>query len=80
MNETEMTVDGVKMHTWRAVRKQQMRKLRKQTRSIVLFMALTEAMRVGPVQIAMAGQEGYPKPGPKDYGVCRLLSQRQELS
>lgn len=32
-------------------------------------MALIEAMRVGPVQMVYAGKQGYPAPGPEDFGV-----------
>lgn len=76
MNEVETNTEGVKMHTWRAVRRRNLRMLRKQTRSIVLLMALMEAMRVGPVQIVFAGKDGYPAKGPEDYGVRRKLSAR----
>ena len=71
-SEQETTVtneDGVKMQSWHSVRRYNMRKLRKNTRHIVLLMALIEAMRVGPVQMVYAGKQGYPAPGPEDFGV-----------
>lgn len=70
LQETVTTEDGVKMYTWRAVRRQHLRMLRKQTRTIVFFMALIEALRVGVVDIVYAGHNGTKAPGPEDYGVC----------
>lgn len=70
LQETETTVDGVKMYTWRAVRRQQLRKLRKQTRSLVFFMAMVELTRVTAIDLVYQGAHGTKAPGPEDYGVC----------
>lgn len=69
LQETMTTEDGVKMYTWRAVRRQQLRKLRKQTRSIVFFMALIEVLRVGAADIVYGGKHGTHARGAEDYGV-----------
>jgi hypothetical protein len=45
------------------------RALRRQTRHIVLLMALMEALRVGPAQIVLAGKDGYPPRGEDDFGI-----------
>lgn len=44
--------------------------MRKQVRSVVLLMALMEALRVGPVQLVYAGREGYPAAGEDDFGIA----------
>jgi len=69
LQETETTEDGVKMYTWRAVRRQHLRALRKQTRTIVFFMALIEILRVGVVDMVYAGKHDTKAPGPEEYGV-----------
>lgn len=63
---------------WKTVRRHHLRRMRKQVRSIVLFMALMEALRVGPIQLVYAGKHGYPEAGPEDFGVrsSRALSIR----
>ncbi|EXJ88218.1 hypothetical protein A1O1_05148 [Capronia coronata CBS 617.96] len=58
------------VESWQQIRRQNLRMMRKQVRSIVLLMALIEAIRVGPVQIVYAGRQGYPAPGPEDYGIA----------
>lgn len=73
LQKTITSEDGVEMYTWRAVRRQQLRKLRKQTRSIVFFMALLEALRVGAADIVYGGKHGTKERGPEDYGVCSAL-------
>ena len=70
LQETLTTENGVKMYTWRAVRRQQLRKLRKQTKSIVFFMALMEVLRVGAADIVYGGKHETHARGPEDYGVC----------
>ncbi|KEF59541.1 uncharacterized protein A1O9_04385, partial [Exophiala aquamarina CBS 119918] len=55
---------------WKTVRRYHLRKMRKQVRSVVLFMALMEALRVGPIQLVYAGKQGYPEPGPEDFGIA----------
>ena len=64
------------VETWKDIRRFNLRKMRKQVRSVVLFMALMEAIRVGPVQIVFAGKEGYdyPAPAQDDFGVSITLS------
>lgn len=73
LQETETLQDGTRMYTWRAVRRQQLQKLRKQTRLIVLFMALIEIMRVGVIDLVYQGKHGTKAPGPEDYGVGYVL-------
>jgi hypothetical protein len=59
---------------WKSVRRYHLRMMRKQVRSVVLFMALMEALRVGPIQLVYAGKQGYPEPGPEDFGVCPAMA------
>jgi len=54
---------------WRQLRRHNLRKMRKQVRTIVLMMAFIEALRVGPMQIVYAGRQGYPAPGDEDFGI-----------
>ncbi|KAK5092179.1 hypothetical protein LTR70_005834 [Exophiala xenobiotica] len=70
LQETETTEDGVKMYTWRAVRRQHLRALRKQTRTIVFFMVLIEILRVGVVDMVYAGKHDTRAPGPEEYGIA----------
>jgi len=44
--------------------------MRKQIRSVVLLMALMEAVRVGPLKLVYAGREGFPAPGEDDFGIA----------
>lgn len=37
-------------------------------------MALMEALRVGPVQIVLAGKEGYPARGEEDFGISYWMA------
>ena len=46
------------------------RQMRKQTRRVVLLMALMEALRVGPTEIVFAGKNGYAPPGEDDFGIA----------
>ena len=61
---------GKDVEHWRHIRRYNLRMMRKQTRHVVLFMSLMEAIRVGPVQLVFAGKQGYPAPGEDDFGVC----------
>lgn len=70
LQETVTTEDGVKMYTWRAVRRQHLRMLRKQTRTIVLFMAMIEILRAGVGNMVYGGKHGTQAAGAEDYGVC----------
>jgi hypothetical protein len=54
---------------WLKVRRFYIRCLRCQTRSIILLLALTEALKKGPLELVYAGRQGYPLPGENDYGV-----------
>jgi len=54
---------------WLKVRRFYIRSLRCQTRSIILLLALTEALKKGPLELVYAGQKGFPPPGENDYGV-----------
>ena len=58
------------VHDWKTVRRQHLRMMRKQVRTIVLLMALMESMRVGPIQLVYAGTHGYPEKAEDDFGVC----------
>ena len=51
-------------------RRENLRVMRKQTRTVVFLMALMEALRVGPAQLVFAGKEGYDAPGPNDFGIA----------
>ena len=54
---------------WKAIRRYNLRMMRKQVRHVVLMMALIEALRVGPIPIVYAGKHGYPAPAETDFGV-----------
>jgi hypothetical protein len=56
---------------WLKVRRFYIRSLRCQTRSIILLLALTEALKKGPLELVYAGRQGFPPPGENDYGVSR---------
>ncbi|EXJ87022.1 hypothetical protein A1O3_03979 [Capronia epimyces CBS 606.96] len=58
------------VESWGQIRRHHLRMMRKQVRSIVLLMALIEAIRVGPVQMVYAGRQGYAAPGPEDFGIA----------
>ena len=73
LQETIKSDDGVEMYTGRAVRRQHLRMLRKQVRSIVFFMAMIEIIRVGAADIVYKGAHGTKARGPEDYGVRPLL-------
>jgi hypothetical protein len=62
---------------WKTIRKYHLRRMRKQIRSVVLLMALMEAVRVGPLKLVYAGREGFPAPGEDDFGV-RLQLEKTE--
>ncbi|RMZ84520.1 hypothetical protein DV737_g1125, partial [Chaetothyriales sp. CBS 132003] len=47
--------------------------MRKQVRTVILFMSLMEAIRVGPLQLVFAGKQGYPAPGEDDYGIAYTM-------
>ena len=72
LHETITTEDGVEMYTWRAVRRQQLGKMRKQIRSVVICMAWIEILRVGPADMVYGGKHGTHERGPEDYGVCAV--------
>ncbi|KAK5071119.1 hypothetical protein LTS08_000245 [Lithohypha guttulata] len=69
LQETVTTEDGVKMYTWRAVRRQHLRMLRKQTRTIVFFMAMIEILRAGVGNMVYGGKHGTQAAGAEDYGI-----------
>lgn len=56
---------------WLKVRRFYIRNLRCQTRSIILLLALTEALKKGSLELVYAGRQGFPPPGENDYGVSR---------
>ncbi|KIV89740.1 hypothetical protein PV10_07120 [Exophiala mesophila] len=55
---------------WQTVRRFHFRMMRKQVRSVIFMMALMEALRHGPLQLAYSGKHGYPQPGPEDFGIA----------
>ncbi len=61
--------DGSKPEHWLKTRRFYIRSLRYQTRSVILLLALTEALKHGPLELVYAGHEGFPAPGPQDFGV-----------
>ena len=61
--------DGSKPEPWLKTRQTYIRSLRCQTRSVILLLALTEALKHGPLELVYAGREGFPAPGPQDFGV-----------
>lgn len=58
-----------KVQHWRVERRYNLMSMRRQVRSIVLFMALLEALRIGPVQIVFAGQGDFPARTENDFGI-----------
>jgi hypothetical protein len=54
---------------WLKVRRFYIHSLRCQTRSIILLLALSEALKKGPLELVHAGRQGFPPPGENDYGV-----------
>ena len=54
---------------WKMVRRRNIRQMRKQTKTIMLLMALMEALRVGPLQMVYAGTDNFPPKSADDYGV-----------
>jgi len=55
---------------WRSVRRTYLRGLRKQTRMVILLLALLQALKTGPAEIVYAGRDGYPGPGKDDHGIA----------
>jgi hypothetical protein len=54
---------------WLKVRHFSIHCLRRQTRTIILLLALTEVLKTGPLELVHAGRQGFPPPGENDYGV-----------
>ena len=63
--------DGSKAGDWLRVRRSYIRSLRCQTRSVILLLALTEALKHGPLELVYAGRQGFAAPGEDDYGVSK---------
>jgi hypothetical protein len=61
--------DNPKADDWLRVRRFYIRSLRCQTRSVILLLALTEALKHGPLELVYAGRQGFAAPGENDYGV-----------
>lgn len=61
--------DSSKAGDWLKVRCSHIRSLRCQTRSVILLLALTEALKHGPLELVYAGRQGFAAPGQNDYGV-----------
>jgi hypothetical protein len=58
-----------KADDWLKVRCFYILSLLRQTRSIILLLALTEALKKGPDELVYAGRLDFPPPGENDYGV-----------
>ena len=54
---------------WLDVRRFYIRALRSQTRFVILFFALWEAMDKSPMNLVYAGRHGFPEATADDYGV-----------
>jgi hypothetical protein len=65
--------DSSKAGDWLKVRRSYIRGLRCQTRSVILLLALTEALKHGPLELVYAGRQGFAAPGENDYGVSQSL-------
>jgi hypothetical protein len=61
--------ESSKAGDWLKVRRSYLRSLRCQTRTVILLLALTEALKHGPLELVYAGRQGFPAPGENDYGV-----------
>lgn len=66
------TADSAKPEQWMKVRIHYIRSLRHQTRSVILLLALIEALKHGPAELIYAGRHGFPAAGEQDYGVSSL--------
>lgn len=60
------------VESWKDIRKYNLRQMRKQVRYILLVLALLETLRIGPMELAYAGKQGYPAAGENDFGVSGL--------
>ncbi len=69
-NSDNVKLDEVPVKARFAHRMGNMRQMRRQTRRVVLLMALIEALRVGPAEMVFAGKEGYEAPGEDDFGIA----------
>ena len=56
---------------WLKVRRFYIYNLRYQTKSTILLLALSEALKKGPLELVYAGRQDFPPPGENDYGVSR---------
>jgi hypothetical protein len=61
--------DSLEAGDWLKVRRFYIRSLRCQTRSVILLLALTEALKHGPLELVYAGRQGFAAPSKSDYGV-----------
>jgi len=66
--------DSTKPENWLTVRRFYLRSLRSQTRTVILLLALTEALKHGPLELVYAGREGFPAPGEQDYGIMYTIA------
>lgn len=60
--------EGEEMESWHSIRWNHLRNMRKMVKRVVLYMALLEAIKIGPLSIVFAGKDGYPEPKPEDFG------------
>ena len=71
--EIETSVEDIEMYTWRTVRRQHLRKLRKCTRAIFLFLSFAELLRCGVFNVVYNGKHGSRVlDGPEDYGIAHF--------
>jgi hypothetical protein len=61
--------DSPEAGDWLKVRRFYIGSLRCQTRSVILLLALTEALKHGPLELVYAGRQGFAAPSENDYGV-----------
>ena len=63
------TGDQPRADDWLKTRLFYIRSLRVHARSVILLLALTEALKHGPLELVYAGRKGFAAPGENDYGV-----------
>jgi len=59
---------------WLSTRRSYIRGLRCQTKSVILILAMWEAMERSSLKLVYAGRHGYPAPGADDYGIVYTVA------
>jgi len=59
---------------WARLRRRHLRDLRRQTKSIIIFLALRECMTHSPMQLAYSGRHGFPGPSEDDFGISYTVA------